>query len=172
MVKTILLRFFLQFLYILLALASVCLSAEWDDGSCLNPETVRVISMEELSSKTGKDDEGDVWISILGQVFDVTEGRSFYGEGTSYSIFAGQDASPCFASGEFNAKGAKKDIEDFEEGEIKGVEHWRKFYWEEDKYKFLGVLDDLYYNKDGNPTSKLIRIQERITAIESTAKKR
>ena len=99
-------------------------------------------------------------------MFDVTEGKEYYGEGSGYSIFAAQDASPCFASGKFNEEGAKEDIEQFDAEQISAVEHWKKFYEETDKYHFVGLLDGLYYDENGEPTPKLIRINEKIGATE------
>uniref|UniRef100_A0A7S2WHL1 Cytochrome b5 heme-binding domain-containing protein n=1 Tax=Eucampia antarctica TaxID=49252 RepID=A0A7S2WHL1_9STRA len=166
MAKTLFPRFFLTIFYIVALAIISCQSEQCEDGDCINPDGIRVISMEELSTKTGKD-EGDVWISVLGQVFDVTSGRDFYGEGASYSIFAGRDASPCFASGTFNEEAAMADMEELKEGDMKGIDHWRKFYVDDDKYLFVGLLEGLYYQKDGQPTSKLSRIQERLSSIET-----
>lgn len=118
-----------------------------------------------VSRKNGKGG-GDVWLSILGQVFDVTAGAEYYGEGSGYSIFAAQDASPCFASGKFNEEGAKEDIEQFDTEQINSVVHWRKFYDDADQYNFVGLLEGLYYDEKGEPTPKLLRIHEKIAATE------
>ena len=42
-----------------------------------------------------------IYLSVNGNVFDVTEGRRFYGPGKSYGFFAGKDASRAFVTGCF-----------------------------------------------------------------------
>lgn len=38
----------------------------------------------------------------------------------------------------------------------------RKFYADSEKYHFVGVLEGQLYDKDGNPTEELKKVQERI----------
>jgi len=92
----------------------------------------------------------------------VTAGRNFYGNGAGYGYFSGKDASPCFISGDFNPEGLIKDLESFEDKELRGITDWRKFYEESDKYFFVGLLEGLYYDEDGRPTEKLKRIHARL----------
>ena len=49
----------------------------------------RMFTKEELSKFTGAD-ERDVYLAILGDVFDVTKGRKHYGVGGGYHFFAGK----------------------------------------------------------------------------------
>lgn len=112
-------------------------------------------------SKTGKDG-GDVWLSVLGEVFDVTSGRDYYAEGTGYSVFAGRDASPSFTTGNFTAAGAEQDLEELTAAQLSGVDGWRKFYADHETYKKVGVLCCDYYGKDGKPTDKLTKVRERL----------
>ena len=48
----------------------------------------RLFTKKELSQFTGADD-GDVYLAILGDVFDVTKGRKHYGVGGGYGFFSG-----------------------------------------------------------------------------------
>lgn len=50
----------------------------------------RVFSKVELQQYDGSDDNKDVYLGILGRVFDVTRGRRHYGKGGGYSFFAGK----------------------------------------------------------------------------------
>ena len=117
------------------------------------------------NSKIGAGGEGDIWLSIIGEVYDVTEGRDYYGEGAGgYSVFAGKDASASFSTGDFSDEGAKKDLSELGDAELSGIDGWRTFYADHDKYKRIGVLCCDFYDNDGNPTEKLTSIKERAAA--------
>ena len=51
--------------------------------------------------KTGDDGGTELWLSILGEVYDVSEGTEYYAPGKSYGAFAGRDASVPFVTGKF-----------------------------------------------------------------------
>ena len=57
----------------------------------------RLFTKEELSTFTGVDN-GDVYLAILGEVFDVTKGRRHYGVGGGYEFFSGW----CWSCSEVN----------------------------------------------------------------------
>ena len=48
----------------------------------------RIFTKEELSQFTGAND-GEVYLAILGNVYDVTKGRKHYGVGGGYHFFSG-----------------------------------------------------------------------------------
>ena len=118
---------------LLLPFTSVCSvrvsDKGWDAAAC----------NDIICRKDGRND-GNIGLSVLGEVYDVTEGRKFYGEGTSYGFFAAKDASACFASGKFNEEGLKQPLDDLSSSQLEAVEQWRKFYVDKDNYHFVGVL--------------------------------
>ena len=59
-------------------------------------------------SKNGEK-EPLIWLSILGKVYDVTEGTEYYGPGQSYNSLTAADTSVPFVSGTFTPEEAKKD---------------------------------------------------------------
>mmetsp|Transcript_4147 Transcript_4147/g.5621 ORF Transcript_4147/g.5621 Transcript_4147/m.5621 type:complete len:193 (-) Transcript_4147:603-1181(-) len=140
---------------------------EYDKPGDCAVSDVRVITSEELNKKKG-DNEGEVWVSVLGEIFDVSTGRHHY-VGSSYSVFAGSDSSAAFTTGDFSEKGGKKSLDEIEDKELGGIESWRKFYHEHETYEFIGVLEGIYYDKDGKPTDDLKNLRVR---IESAKKKR
>lgn len=49
----------------------------------------RLFTVEELGKYRGNDG-GDIYLAVLGQVFDVTKGRKHYGPGGTYHFFTGE----------------------------------------------------------------------------------
>lgn len=107
-------------------------------------------------------DGSAIWLSLLGEVYDVTEGGKYYGEGKSYGFFAAKDASVCFATGKFNEEGLKEKLEDLSDSQLQAVDDWRKFYAEKDNYHFVGVLEGTFYDTLGKPTERLNNIVSRL----------
>ena len=98
----------------------------------------------------------------MGEVFDVTSGRSFYSEGSAYSVFAGRDGSVPFITGVFTEEETKKSTEVLSASQLSALDSWRKFYADSDKYKFVGLLEGRFYDKDGNPTEETKSAREKI----------
>lgn len=122
----------------------------------------RIFSADELSGYAGKDGS-PIYLSVLGEVYDVTEGKDFYGEGASYSFFAGVDRTACFFSGDFTEEGAKKNILEYTPKQIQSLEEWRTFYENHEKYTFVGKLEGEFYDASGEPTQYLIDIQAKMS---------
>mmetsp|Transcript_27193 Transcript_27193/g.41734 ORF Transcript_27193/g.41734 Transcript_27193/m.41734 type:complete len:191 (-) Transcript_27193:233-805(-) len=139
-----------------------------DDGSggdCSNPDALRLITEEELSQYDGIAPKGTIWISVLGEVFDVTGGREYYGEGNSYHVFAGRDASPCFVTGDFTVEGGKKSLDELDVRKLKEIERWRDFYKTHEVYKPVGFLHGKYYDENGKPTYDLDLFNQRLATF-------
>lgn len=141
-------------------------AANEEANTCTNPtcEGVRVISEEELKANT----YSPIWLSVLGEVYDVSKGEKFYGVGAGYSFFAGRDASPCFATGKFDEDGLKASFDDIPVSQLQSIEGWRKFYQGKDKYPFIGVLEGAYYDSDGKPTPLLRDIRNKLRPSEGS----
>ncbi|KAL1895268.1 hypothetical protein Sste5346_005415 [Sporothrix stenoceras] len=73
----------------------------------------RYFTLEELAGYDGSLPDRPVYLSIDGNVFDVSAGRHIYGPGGSYHYFAGVDASRGFVTGCFA---------DDRTGDLRGVE--------------------------------------------------
>jgi hypothetical protein len=105
----------------------------------------------------------DIWLSILGEVYDVTSGSQFYGpDQGGYRIFAGRDASVTFVTGKFTEEEAKKGLDSISINALGALEQWKDFYDKSDKYHFVGLLvDPRYYDEEGKPTPALLEYRER-----------
>ncbi len=141
-----------------------------DQAITKNPDGHTIISHSELASHITI--ENRIWLSILGKVYDVTEGDSFYGfTSGSYKFYAGRDASPCFSSGNNTPEGADEKIEEWtENSKLIGVYEWAIFYENHEVYKFMGVLgDSRYYDVNGIETSVRRDIVARASAAKEVA---
>ena len=103
-------------------------------------------------------------------MYDVTDGRDFYGEGTGYNFFTGKDASPSFVTGKFNDEGLKDSLDHMSLTELGGVVSWRDFYRSHDKYKFIGLLEGVYFDEDGKPTIHKKIADGRIKTLQKKKK--
>lgn len=56
----------------------------------------RLLSQGELALYTGRGDSKGLYLAILGQVFDVEEGRKHYGPGGGYRFFTGNSPQRTF----------------------------------------------------------------------------
>ncbi|EFX06317.1 heme steroid-binding domain protein [Grosmannia clavigera kw1407] len=71
------------------------------------------MTLEELAAYDGSDPDKPVYLSIDGNIYDVSKGRHIYGPGGSYHWFAGVDASRGFVTGCFSTD---------RNGDLRGVE--------------------------------------------------
>jgi predicted heme/steroid binding protein len=113
-----------------------------------------------LFRKTGENGS-EIWLSIVGKVYDVTAGRDFYGPGSGYAAFAGTDASVPYVTGKFTAEEAAKGLDNISSKHVGALNDWVGFYDKSDKYNFVGVLvDPRFYDEEGKPNQPLVEHQK------------
>ncbi|XP_011494828.1 PREDICTED: neuferricin [Ceratosolen solmsi marchali] len=101
-----------------------------------------------------------LYLSILGQVFDVTKGAKHYGPGETYHAFTGRDGSAAFITGDFTENGLTDDISSLTNKQIQSLITWLEFYRK--TYIYKGKLIGRYYNNDGNPTNERYKLEEKV----------
>jgi hypothetical protein len=114
-----------------------------------------------LYSKTGADG-GAIWISIMGEVYDVSSGPEYYAPGAGYSAFAGKEGSVPFVTGIFTDEEMNKSLKHLTNMQLKQLNDWRGFYKKEEKYPFVGLLQGRYYDENGKPTKSLKKARKRM----------
>lgn len=102
----------------------------------MTSSSLRVFTSEELLNYTGVDDT-PIYIALSGIVYDVTPGKSFYGPGAGYHMFAGRDASRALATMKFEDI-ESHNVDDLEEESLQVLRDWIAKY--ESKYKVVGTL--------------------------------
>ncbi|KAK6155730.1 hypothetical protein DH2020_009978 [Rehmannia glutinosa] len=117
------------------------------------PVQLGEISVEELKQYDGSDPNKPLLMAIKGQIYDVTQGRSFfsfclvrseyrvsldgkpdlvvmfYGPGGPYALFAGKDASRALAKMSFEDKDLNGDLTGLGVFELEALQDW--------EYKFM-----------------------------------
>lgn len=127
-----------------------------DDG---DPK-IQLFTIDELSQYDGSG-ENKLYLSIMGEVFDVERGRQHYGPGGSYATFAGKDASRAFITGEFDDKKSNLDhVLSLSPVELVSLKKWRDFYAE--NYDFVGRLIGRFFDETGEPTEYFWSIDKKI----------
>ena len=136
----------------------------------------RVITASELARHVGEggaSETNQIWLSILGKVYDVSTGEDFYGHGKGgYAYYAGRDASPCFSTGKNNDEGAAEALEEWEDKKLMGVWEWSTFYEDHETYKYVGVLaGSKYFDDEGNELPVRQDIVKRASEAKAIADK-
>ncbi|KAE9609274.1 hypothetical protein Lal_00020136 [Lupinus albus] len=89
-----------------------------------------------LSQFNGTDPSKPIYVAVKGRVFDVTTGKSFYGPGGPYAMFAGKDASRALAKMSKNDEDIIPSLDGLSEKEIGVLNDWEiKF---QAKYPVVG----------------------------------
>lgn len=95
------------------------------------PDPPRNFTLKQLAHFDGtKDDGGDddkpVYLALNGIVFDVSDGRNFYGPGGPYELFAGHECGIALAKMSFDTEFLDDfaGVKDLKHGEKMELENW------------------------------------------------
>ena len=104
------------------------------------PPPPRTFTPSELREYDGSDASKPLYLAILGDVFDVSDGGKYYGPDGGYHAFAGRDGSRAFITGCFDEAGAVADTRGLTEQQMDALRRWRDFYAEHKTYRYVGEL--------------------------------
>jgi membrane-associated progesterone receptor component len=131
------------------------------------PVQLGEITEEELKQYDGSDPKKPLLMAIKGQIYDVTQSRSFYGPGGAYALFTGKDASRALAKMSFEPQDLNGDISGLGPFELDALQDWEyKFMG---KYVKVGTIKKNVSVEDGNTTSTAPATNE--TAAETEPEK-
>ncbi|XP_063426547.1 uncharacterized protein LOC143069431 [Mytilus galloprovincialis] len=105
-------------------------------------EPAKIFSESELRQFDGSDPDKPVYMAVRGVVFDVTEGKDFYGKGSGYNQLAGKDASYAIAVWSLEDKDMHHDISSLSDNELKGLDDVFLGTYKK-KYPIVGYLQYL-----------------------------
>lgn len=102
-----------------------------------NPNQME-LTLDQLKQYDGTNPSNPIYIGVKGRIFDVTTGKSFYGPGGSYAMFAGKDASRALAKMSKNDEDVIGSLDGLTEKELGILDDWEKKF--EAKYPIVGSL--------------------------------
>lgn len=102
-----------------------------DDGMYMSPE-----QLKEFNGENG----APIYLAIMGRIYDVTRGKSFYAKGRSYHRYVGKDASRSFATGCAKEECLVSSLVGLTDYQRQEGKRWLELYEYHDKYKFIGTL--------------------------------
>lgn len=127
----------------------------------------RLFTLSELENYRGQDGN-DIYLAILGQVFDVTKGRKHYGPGGTYHFFTGNAGTRAFVSGDFSQQGLKENLDGLSLKDIQGISGWVDFYLQQ--YTYIGKLVGHFYDENGNPTAAMDEFENLLVQAKQKQK--
>eukprot|EP00741_Cyanophora_paradoxa_P022509 tig00021464_g21735.t1 len=94
---------------------------------------------EELRYYNGEQNKrAPLYVSIRGNVFDVSRGWKHYAPGRPYHYFTGRDASRAFVTGCTEGECLTENLDGLSAEELKAIDDWVEFYHK--TYKKVGIL--------------------------------
>ena len=107
----------------------------------LDPPKDDPFTLEQLKPYDGSDPSKPIYVSIKGDVFDVTRKADVYGPGKSYNVFAGKDGSKGFGMSSVKPEDAVPDWSGLPDNEKKVLDDWHSFFSK--RYNIVGRVIDL-----------------------------
>jgi len=98
-------------------------------------------TLEQLAEFDGSDVNKPIYVAIKGTIFDVTHKRDTYGQGGSYNLFAGKDASKALGKSSLKDEDAISDWTGLPDAEQKVLSDWYDFF--KKRYNIVGKVSDL-----------------------------
>ncbi len=98
----------------------------------------RDYTLSEIAVYDGSDPSKPLLIAIRGYVYDVTQGRDFYGPGGPYGMFAGKDCTRALAKMAFEEELFTGELDGLDPDEVDKLEEWIEMF--EGKYRRVGRL--------------------------------
>ncbi|XP_051129381.1 probable steroid-binding protein 3 [Andrographis paniculata] len=96
------------------------------------------LTPQQLKNYDGTDPSKPIYVAIRGQIYDVTAGKSFYGPGGDYHVFAGKDATRALAKMSKDENDVVPSVDGLSEKEIGVLNDWEKKF--QAKYPTVGTV--------------------------------
>ncbi|KAB2596657.1 membrane steroid-binding protein 2 [Pyrus ussuriensis x Pyrus communis] len=123
------------------------------------PVQLGEITEDELKQYDGSDAKKPLLMAIKGQIYDVSQGRMFYGPGGPYALFAGKDASRALAKMSFEDKDLTGDISGLGPFELEALQDWEYKFMS--KYVKVGSIKSTAPGTEGESTGETAKAADQ-----------
>ncbi|CAF3357796.1 unnamed protein product [Rotaria socialis] len=131
-----------------------------DNNNNSNIKSERLFTLDELQTFT----KDELYLAILGHVFNVTSAPRFYSSTGSYKFYTGRDASRSFHTGGTSSEDLTDDLTGLTDEDIAGVYGWLTFY--KKQYPQIGKLIGRYFDSNGELTEHFNNVLTSVNIIE------
>ncbi|KAK3580758.1 hypothetical protein CHS0354_023043 [Potamilus streckersoni] len=128
----------------------------------INGEPARIFTAEEIRKYDGSDPKKPIYMGVRGVVFDVSDGKGFYGKGSEYNALVGKDATRAVAIWSLEPDDLVPDVNDLPDFKLKMLdETFQETYMR--KYPVVGYMDYLVEQKE---FEKIANSKEKTISME------
>jgi membrane-associated progesterone receptor component len=99
--------------------------------------------LEEFGSGKDRTTPIQLYLSVFGRVYDVSQGEKFYGPDANYAMFAGKDVTRALCLGCKEPECLVRSTEGLSDDQIKEGKRWLSFFHTHDKYHYVGSMESL-----------------------------
>ncbi|CAF0779119.1 unnamed protein product [Adineta ricciae] len=125
-------------------------------------EKERLFTSDELRTYT----KDELYLAILGHVFNVSSAPRFYSSTGGYKFYTGRDASRSFHTGKSTEEDLTDDLTGLNDEAVASVYDWLAFY--QKQYPQIGKLIGRYFDANGAPTK---HFQNVLVSVDHMKKK-
>lgn len=124
-------------------LAGIDFSEEECKGTdCIDSTLPHITFTSAELEEFGSGENGKaIYLSVFGRVYDVSEGKKFYGPDSNYAMFAGKDVTRALCLGCKEPECLVRSTESLSENQIKEGKRWLSFFHTHDKYHYVGSME-------------------------------
>uniref|UniRef100_A0A3B4T8X7 Neudesin neurotrophic factor n=1 Tax=Seriola dumerili TaxID=41447 RepID=A0A3B4T8X7_SERDU len=111
---------------------------------------VRLFTEEELKRYDGSEEAQPIYMAVKGVVFDVTNGKEFYGKDAPYNALAGKDSTRAVAKMSLDSADLTSDTTGLTEEQLTSLDSVFEGTYKA-KYPIVGYTASRILNEDGSP---------------------
>ncbi|KAL3875264.1 hypothetical protein ACJMK2_038186 [Sinanodonta woodiana] len=110
----------------------------------INGEPARIFTADEIRKYDGSDPKKPLYMGVRGVVFDVSDGKGFYGKGSEYNALVGKDATRAVAIWSLEPQDLVPDVSGLTDDQLKALDEVFISVYKK-KYPVVGYMDYLVH---------------------------